>query len=168
MRKSIKKIFLLFGFISWVFAASPLMLHLKSYRVVLEKDEGKIVEKLLPAGEVSPGDVVEWILTAKNVSEAVLENVILTIPIPSNTFYLEGTAVPLKMGEDQIIMPLFSYDGVNFSRPPLKRIVKIKTNGRITTKVLLVPPKSYTHVRWIVPKLDPGQEIQVRLRTVVR
>jgi len=155
--------------VSIALAASPLRLVLESYKVIQAKDEnGKLVERLIPAAEVRPGDILEWVLEAENIGEVALENVALTIPIPPNTTYIEGSAKPLKWSDDVVVEPLFSYDGVHFSRPPLKREVKVKEGDRVVTKVVIVPPEEYTHVRWVVPRLEPGQKVRVSLRTKVR
>ena len=158
-------------FVIWALAlaASPLRLALESYKIVqVQNEKGEWVEKRIPAAEVAPGDVLEWVLTAENVGKEPLENVALTIPIPPNTYYLEGSAKPLKLPDGTVVEPLFSYDGVHFSRPPLKRTVKVKQGDRVVTKVVVVPPEEYTHVRWVVPRLDPGQKVSVSLRTKVR
>ena len=149
-------------------AASGLRLELASYKVVkVAAGEGKTVEKTLPAAEVAPGDVLLWVLTAENESDKRLHQVALTIPIPPSTVYIEGSAKPLKW-KGSVIWPLFSYDGVHFSRPPLKRRVRVRENGRVVEKEVVVPPSAYTHVRWVVPELGPGEKVQVRLRTRVR
>ena len=169
MRRNLWKGLVLLGLATLALAASPLVLRLTSYKVIHEKDEnGKIVERLVPAAEVKPGDVLEWVLEAENKGDAPLENVALTIPIPPNTVYLEGTARPLELEGGVKVLPLFSYDGVHFSRPPLKKVVKVKVGDRVVTKEVVVPPEEYTHVRWVVPRLDPGQKVRVSLRTKVR
>ncbi len=150
-------------------AASPLRLVLQSYKVVqIKGEDGKLIERLIPAAEVKPGDILEWVLEAENVGDIPLTDVALTIPIPSNTIYLAGSAKPLKLAEGVVIYPLFSYDGVHFSRPPLTREIKVKEGDRWVTKKVVVPPEEYTHVRWVVPRLDPGEKVRVSLRTKVR
>ena len=150
-------------------AASALELDLRSYKVVLVKDAtGKEVERLVPAKEVKPGDILEWVLKAKNNSDSPLKEVSLTIPIPPYTVYLAGTARPLRLDNGVTIAPLFSYDGTHFARPPLTKVIKVEKDGRIITKVVIVPPEQYTHVRWVVPSLAPSQMVKVGLRTKVR
>ncbi len=149
-------------------AASGLELELASYKVLkFTNDEGEVVEKTVPAAEVAPGDVLLWVLTAKNTSGKTLKQVALTIPIPPRTVYIAGSAHPLKLGE-VVIEPLFSYDGVHFSRPPLKKRIRVKEGDRFVEKEVVVPPEAYTHVRWLVPRLEPGVKVQVSLRTRVR
>ena len=149
-------------------ASVGLKLELASYKIIKVAGEGgKTVEKKIPAAEVAPGDVLLWVLTAKNTSGRTLERVALTIPIPPRTVYIAGSAHPLKLGE-VVIEPLFSYDGVHFSRPPLKKRIRVKEGDRFVEKEVVVPPEAYTHVRWLVPRLEPGVKVQVSLRTRVR
>ena len=148
-------------------AQDGLKLELKAYKVLLVEEDGKTVEKLVEALEVAPGDVLEWVLTAKNEGKVPLRQVALTIPIPKNTVYIPGTAKPLVLGELKI-EPLFSYDGKRFARPPLKKKIKVKVGDRVEEKEVVVPPEEYTHVRWVVPELAPGQVVKVSLRTRVR
>jgi len=154
---------------SLALAAGSLQLELKSFKVIkVEDKEGKIVERLIPAAEVKPGDILEWVLTAENVGKDPLKQVALTIPIPPNTIYVKGTARPLELEGGVKVLPLFSYDGVHFSRPPLKKIIKVREGDHEVTKEVIVPPEEYTHVRWVVPQLNPGQKVKVSLRTKVR
>jgi len=149
-------------------AVQGLRLELVSYKVLkLTNERGEVVEKTVPAAEVAPGDVLLWVLTAENASGKVLKRVALTIPIPPHTAYLAGSARPLELGED-VIEPLFSYDGVHFARPPLKKRVKVREGDRVVEKEVVVPPEAYTHVRWLVPELRDGEKVRVSLRTQVR
>jgi hypothetical protein len=159
-------------FLAFALAASALKLELASYRVVREADaSGKVVERLVPAAKVAPGDVLEWVLTAKNETDRALHRVALTIPIPPNTAYIAGSARPLllKHGDRGVrATPVFSYDGEHFAPPPLKKKVRVQENGKTVEKEVVVPPSAYTHVRWVVPELLPKERVQVRLRTRVR
>jgi len=149
-------------------AAGSLSLKLDSFRVEqVENAEGKRVERLVPAAEVKPGDVLEWVLRATNEGERALEDVALTVPIPPNTVYLEGTARPIEL-EGTRVLPVFSYDGVRFAPPPLVRKVRKKVGDRWVEVEEVVPPEAYTHVRWVLPRLDPKQSVEARFRTKVR
>lgn len=152
-------------------AASALKLDLRSYKVVQVRENGKTEERLVPAAEVAPGDVLEWVLRAENTSDRALKKVALTIPIPPETVYLEGSAQPLRLkrGDTELrVDPVFSYDGVHFSPPPLTKKVHVREGGKVVEKVVVVPPTAYTHVRWLVPELFPRERVEVRLRTQVR
>ncbi len=154
-------------------AGSPVKLELTSLKVVTRiTDDGKKVEELVPAVEVKPGDVIEWKLRAENASEQTLHDVALVIPIPAKTYYLDGSASPLQVeegGRKVTIEPQFSYDGGHsFGRPPLYKKVKERVNGKEVIKEVPVAPEEYTHARWVLQTMAPGQVVEVYLRTVVR
>jgi len=144
--------------------AQTLLLDLKAQKVVVK--EGK--EVLEEALAVAPGDTLEWRLVAENRGKETLRQVALVIPIPKETFYLDGTATPLRLG-NATIRPEFSFDGgKTFGLPPLKKRVRVVENGKEVEKEVEVDPKEYTHARWVLPELKPGQKVEVRLRTMVK
>jgi len=155
------------------FAQNPVRLELVSFKVVTYKtDDGKLAEKLTTVSKVAPGDVLEWRLRAENTSSEKLAEVALIIPIPPQTYYLEGSASPLLLeqeGQKKIFIPEFSYDGgVNYGTPPLYKTVTEVVDGKEIVKKVVVPPEEYTHARWVVDYLLPGEVVEVSLRTKVR
>ena len=164
---------LLFTLALSAFAQSQVRLELSSYKVTTYTDgQGHKVEQLEPALKVSPGDVLMWRLRAVNTSGQELQTVALVIPIPPQTYYLEGTAAPLKLkrnGQEVTVLPQFSYDGgKTYGKPPLYKEVTVEENGKKVVKKVLVTPEEYTHVRWVLGEMDPEQVIEVFLRTKVR
>jgi len=117
---------------------------------------------------VRPGDVLEWRLVAENRAQGDLRQVALVIPIPKETYYLEGSAKPLQVG-GTIVPPEFSFDGgKTFGRPPLKKRIRVVENGKEVEKEVEVKPEEYTHARWVIPVLSKGDKVMVSLRTIVR
>ncbi|WP_457636840.1 hypothetical protein [Oceanithermus sp.] len=160
-------------FFSSAFAQNPVKLELTSYKVIVTVgEEAKRVEKLVPATEVAPGDVLEWRLRAVNTSDQALKDVAMVIPIPPQTYYQKGSAVALTLvidGSKTVVKPQFSFDGgKTFGFPPLFKEVKIKEDGKEVVKKVQVPPEEYTHARWVLPVMQPGETVEVFLRTVVR
>lgn len=149
-------------------SAEPVKLTLTSVRVVQENKEGQPREIFQPALAVKPGDVLEWRLEAENTTERPLRQVVLVIPIPRETRYLEGSALALERGNTRLL-PLFSYDGgQTYGLPPLKRKVKVNENGKELEKEVEVKPEEYTHARWVLPELAPKEKVLLKLRTIVR
>ncbi|WP_051913558.1 hypothetical protein [Thermus caliditerrae] len=155
----------------WVFfalalaLAQALSLDLRPYLVKVV--EGKEVYEENPLA-VKPGDVVEWRLVAENRSQGALRQVALVIPIPKETYYLEGSAKVLALN-GSTIRPEFSFDGgKTFGFPPLKKRVRVVENGKEVEKEVEVKPEEYTHARWVIPEMAKGARVQVSLRTVVR
>lgn len=164
LRRGVLSLLGALALLSWALAQT-LGLDLRPYRVLVR--EGKEAYEENPVG-VKPGEVLEWRLVAENRTQAPLQRVVLVIPIPKETFYLEGTARPLELMGQQVL-PEFSFDGgKTFALPPLKRKVKVVEGGQEVEKEIVVDPKEYTHARWVIPVLGPGAKVQVALRTQVR
>jgi len=148
-------------------------LELTSYKVTAYTDkQGHLIERFEQAFKVAPGDVIEWRLRAVNASKQELQDVGLVIPIPPQTYYLEGSAKPLAValgGSKKNVLPEFSYDGgKTYGKPPLYKEVTVVEDGKKVVKKVLVSPEEYTHIRWMLPVMAPGQKIEVSLRTKVR
>ncbi|MGQ9735241.1 MAG: hypothetical protein ACUVUP_01385 [Thermaceae bacterium] len=115
-----------------------------------------------------PGDVLEWRLVARNLSDSPLRQAALVIPIPKETFYIEGSAKPLAYS-GKTILPEFSADGGRtFSRPPLKKRIRVQEGGKEVEKEVEVKPEEYTHVRYLIPELKAKDKLEVSIRTEVR
>lgn len=143
-------------------------LELKAFRVITTQESGKTSEKLEPALDVKPGQVVEYRLEASNTTDRPLSRVALTIPIPKNTYYQALSAQPLQY-KGALIVPEFSFDsGQSFGKAPLKRKVRVSENGQEVEKELEVKPEEYTHVRWVIPQLGAKETVVLTLRAVVR
>ncbi len=147
---------------------NDIRLDLKAFRVVSTQDQGRTVEKLEAALDASPGQVVEYQLTAQNTTDNPLRQVALIIPIPASTAYQALSALPLQSGST-LVTPEFSYDGgKSYGKPPLKRKVRVVENGKEVEKEVEVKPEEYTHARWVLPELGANQSVLLKLRTVVR
>lgn len=161
---------------------SEIEVGLEPFLVVLdsEKDE----EHLEPTEQARPGDVLEYLLWAKNASEETAEGLILVGPVPDHTklhapwyeailaFLDTGEDAPVLyvrkaegeepepryMGEDAL--PEFSMDdGETFALPPVKVEVDGETQ-RATADM-------FSHVRWMIGPLLPGQRAEIRYRIQV-
>lgn len=145
--------------------AQALTLDLKPYLVKVAEGKETFEENPL---RVKPGDILEWRLVAENRSQGPLRQVALVIPIPKETYYLEGSAKPLTLN-GVTIRPEFSFDGgKSFGFPPLKKKVRVVENGKEVEKEVEVKPEEYSHARWVVPEIPKGTKVQVALRTAVR
>ncbi|RIH88744.1 hypothetical protein Mlute_00532 [Meiothermus luteus] len=142
-------------------------LELKAFLVTSLQQEGRTVERLLPALEARPGQVIEYRLEATNTTDRPLSQVALVVPIPTTTRYLENSAQALQ--REGWVLPEFSFDGgQTYGRPPLKRVVRVVENGKEVRKEVEVKPEEYTHARWVIPQLGPKESVSLRLRAVVR
>ena len=137
---------------------NPLVVTMDAFRV--EKDAaGK--EKLVKTDKIEPSQVIEYVLTSKNVSKAALAKVTLLGPIPENTSYLAKSATQAKG-----LVPVFSIDkGKTFQPEPVKYKVKLP-DGKEAEKV--ATPDMYTHVRWVVGSIKAGESSKLRYRVSVK
>lgn len=147
---------------------NDIRLDLKAFRVLSVQEGNRTTEKLEPALDAKPGQVIQYQLTALNTLTNPLRQVALTIPIPPTTAYQAQSALPLRLG-DTLVIPEFSFDGgKSYGRPPLKRKLKVMENGKEVEKEVEVKPEEYTHARWVIPQIEPQQTLTLTLRVVVR
>lgn len=116
----------------------PLSSKMDAYVVTLNKD-GE--EELKPAVEVYPKDKIEYKLTYTNNTDKELKGLVITGPIPQNTFFVSGTN-NTKINSDFVV----SIDGgKTFEPEPVKRIV-MKDGKEVE---VIIPPEKYTAIRWM-------------------
>lgn len=144
MRCTVKNL-ILFVFTSLVISFSvyaekmePLSSQMDAYVVTLNK-EGE--EVLSPAEEVNPKDKIEYKLTYTNNTDKKLKGLVITGPIPNNTFFVPGTN-NTKVNSEFVV----SIDGgKTFEQEPVKRIV-MKDGKEVE---VIIPPEKYTSIRWM-------------------
>ena len=126
---------------------SPLESTLESYLVVEEGGE----ERLTPAEQAGPGDIIEYRLLYTNVSDRALSGLVVNGPIPNNTSYLGDT-------DSASVNAAFTVSvgaGDEFQSEPYTRVVTDE-NGNQQEEV--VPPEDYTQLRWEpVDSIAPNQ-----------
>jgi len=121
-------------------------------------EDGEVVEHLLPATRVVPGDVVIYTLEIRNTgsSDVVAPTVIRAIP--EHTSYLANTAT--GPGADIA----YSVDGgVRFDRP--EALKTLGSDGRLHP----AEAAAYTHIRWQLKSVFKAKSVAfARFRAVVR
>lgn len=141
----------------------PLKLDLQQFVVVRAEDEPD-GERLLPLGEDNgaPGTVIEYRLTATNVSESPLSDIILGLHIPQGTRYLDGYA----RHDRSIGLLQFSIDsGETYRTPPILYYVEDDEGNRVQQTATA---DMYTTLRWVLLRaLEPGEEVRFAFRVEV-
>lgn len=117
-------------------ATSPIQTQFKAFKVHFLAN-GQ--EELEPASSVSPGDVVEYAASHRNVSQRRLLNVDFAIPIPWGTKLWDGSVQPA--------------DG--------KLVSASKTSKDAQAN------RDRARVVWRVVRLDPGQVVDLKLRVSI-
>ncbi len=171
---------LLLGFLlGFVFAtphaaANALDLELVAFQVTLEARGDSLLEVLVPALEVAPGELLVWRLTARRSQAEPLADVLLDLPIPDGTAYVEGSSQLLRLTDEDALAPadavahrlLYSADGgATYAAAPLTRTI---TNDDGTTSTEIIAPQSYTHVRVAIDTFPGEATLVLLMRTVVR
>lgn len=144
----------------WALAqgADPALASVMSAYVIETDAEG--VETRRAAETIEPGQLIEYELSVKNVSDGVLQNVTLPAVVPTATVYVAGSAMlePTK--------PTFSIDGGKTYHPePVTYVVETADGGK---EERVATPEMYNGLRWQMERLQPGQEVVLRYRVRVK
>ena len=130
-------------------ATSEVTVELSAHRVI--QQNGK--EVLESAEKARPGEVVEYRATCRNTSTHGVKSVAATLPVPTGTEYVAGTASPKGA--------LASLDGKTYEPMPLKRKERLADGREVVREV---PVSEYRYLRWTIASLDAGAEKSVRAR----
>lgn len=112
-------------------------------------------ESTLPADDVKPGDVIEYVVTYRNTSREAVRNLEATLPIPVATEFIPGSTRPANARA--------SVDARDFADIPLKR--KAVRNGKAIDEP--VPHREYRYLRWYPGELGAGKSVTFVARVKV-
>jgi uncharacterized repeat protein (TIGR01451 family) len=112
-------------------------------------------ESLVPADNVKPGDVIEYVVTYRNTGAEAVHGLEATLPIPEATEFIAGSTRPAGAKA--------SWDGATFEAMPLKRAAT--REGRAVVEA--VPFRAYRFVRWYPGDLAAGQSVTFAARVKV-
>lgn len=118
--------------------------------------DGTVAKRLVPATDISEGQVVYYTLTVRNPGTRPAHGVVVTKPVPANTRYIPGSAVAPNA------TVTFSIDGgVTFA--PARNLLAAGEQRPAQP----APPERYTHIRWQMRyPLAPGAVAYARFRAV--
>jgi len=111
---------------------------------------------------VQPGDVLQYRLNGKNVSDRPVRNLVVTQPVPAQMKYVLNSATGNQAGSEIT----FSIDnGQTFVANPTVQVTL--PDGTIETQP--APAEAYTHVRWnFGGVLSAGAELDAAYQVEVR
>ncbi|MET0535994.1 MAG: hypothetical protein ABW171_17395 [Steroidobacter sp.] len=133
------------------FAAEPLSATLEVSKVI-RTEQGK--ETLVPAESAKPGDVLEYRVIYKNLSDKPLRGLVANLPMPADGVeFLLDSARPSAVEATR--------DGAKFGPIPLKRRVAMP-DGNYQEQ--LVPAVEYRTLRWPLGDLPAGGSKAVSAR----
>lgn len=111
--------------------------------------EGRLTLQRVPVDKALPGDMVIFVNTITNNSDAAAENLAVKNPIPPDMLFVSGSAT----GEKAIIT--FSVNGgASFDRP--EKLMVAGTDG----KPRLATPADYTDIRWLFSTPLPAKSTE--------
>ena len=122
-------------------------------RKVVAAGDGK--ETFASADQAKPGDVIEYVVTYRNVTRQPIRNLDGTLPIPSQTEFVPGSQKPAQATA--------SLDGRAYAALPLTR--KVQRDGRTVDEP--VPTREYRFLRWHADTLGAEKSIAFTARVRV-
>lgn len=130
--------------------------------VIAVQPDGAARER--PAERASPGDVIEYKATYRNVGTRRVDGVQATLPVPRGTRLVVQGAAPAETPPGGPLPPLASQDGRLFGPTPLQETFRTP-DGRSATRPL--PWDAYRFLRWPLGSLAAGQARTVTARVRV-
>lgn len=119
-------------------------------------EQGRSATKLVPVGKAVPGDEIIWTVTARNVCDQAVGNVVVANPVPEHMTYVPNSA--LGIGTDVS----YSLDGQDFK--PLAALTVHASDG--STRAARADDVRY--VRWAYANaFAPGATAFVRYRATL-
>jgi len=121
-------------------------------------EEGKKEVKRLPAEKVLPGSEVIFTTYYQNIGKEIIENAVITNPVPEHMLYSEGSA----LGAGTRIA--FSVDNGQSYDIPARLFIFDATGRKFPARV-----QDYTHIRWTFDKpLPSGAKGEVSFRAILK
>lgn len=129
----------LLGIAGFAFAKGPVTGEIQAY-IVTKDGDGQ--EKIEPAVETEPGQVMEFRIVFTNNGDSSVSGIKVVDPIPLNTRFIGDSHNADIEAEFEVSID----GGESFEPVPVKRF---ETQADGIQKEVIVPPEQYTHVRWV-------------------
>jgi uncharacterized repeat protein (TIGR01451 family) len=120
------------------YAKGPVSGEIQAFLVTVNEDG---TEKIVPADQTEPGQVMEFQIVFTNSGESDVSGIKVVDPIPEFTKFIGDSH-----GSDVPAMFEVSIDGgVTFEAEPIVR-TEVQADG--SEKEVVIAPDQYTHLRW--------------------
>lgn len=130
---------LFLGLAGFAFAKGPVTGEIQAY-IVTKDSDGQ--EKVLPAVETVPGQVMEFRIVFTNNGDSAVSGVKVVDPIPENTRFIGNS----HAADVDALFEVSIDGGESFESEP---VIRLETQADGTQKEVVIPPEQYTHVRWV-------------------
>ena len=128
--------------------------HIEAFTIAQTEDGAEVRG---PADTISPGGIIEYEMTYKNISEDPLELFIIRGEVPRSTFYLSG--------EEDISVPAVfevSVADLGWNTPPIVRYVEYEAG---ILRPVEVSEEEFEALRWrLAEPITPGEEVSATYR----
>ena len=126
--------------------------------VTKTNEDGQVVTTRIAADEVLPGQTVVYILTYTNDKSEVASGIVLTMPVPGELDYVEGSA---NIPETELT---FSADGGSTFAQRDAVLTRDEDGKFVTAKA-----EDITHVRWkVLTSVAPGTSGELAYKAVLK
>ncbi|MBD2043134.1 DUF11 domain-containing protein [Microcoleus sp. FACHB-672] len=143
--------------------AKPVQLRLQAERQVVSKDENgkenRTWQTLSANAVVQPGDIIRYTLRGENSTASLVNNFVVTQPIPKQTVYVLNSTT----GTDAKITYSIDNAKTYLANPTIQKTLP---DGKIETKP--APAEAYTHIRWEFTKPVNPAEIEATYQIKVK
>ncbi len=138
----------------FAFAKPEIAIEIISEKEVVVEEKGKQITKKILAKDIEPGEKIIFTITYSNKGDEVAKNVEVKNPIPEGALYVDGSA----KGKNSDIS--FSIDGgKTYKKPGLLMFDKKNAQGKtVKTRASI---EKYTHIRWLIKQVSPGEQGQL-------
>jgi uncharacterized repeat protein (TIGR01451 family) len=133
-------------------ARDPVETRLEA-RKVSRDAEGR--EGFASADAARPGETIEYVATYRNTGKQAVRDLAATLPIPSSTEFISGSARPANA--------MASVDGSAYAAIPLKR--RVMRDGKSVEEE--VPAREYRYLRWFPGELGADKSVSFTARVRV-
>lgn len=148
-------------------------------KVVMVKEGDKMVEKLEPAPNILPNDIIQYTVKLMNPRSDKLVGVRLQMPIPNGTTYLSqqkcsvtGYKALFSIDPHTLDPKTKAINNISTRKyadaAALTKTVIVKENGADVKKEVNATPADYTAVRWQLPDLAARQPVECSIRVKVK
>lgn len=99
------------------------------------------------ASKVSPGDIIKYDITYKNISANPISGVVVEGPIPNGTNYISESGKTNLKNKGGVKFEVSADESGKWSVPPVYRMVR-QPDG--TMKRVEIPASEYKKIRWVL------------------
>ncbi|MDX8411963.1 MAG: hypothetical protein R8K46_08890 [Mariprofundaceae bacterium] len=141
-------------------AAPELKVSVSAEQEVTISENGESRIERVAARDIKPGNEIIYTIVYVNDGDETANNVVIEDPIPANGVYVADSNI--APGAETS----FSIDGGESFAAPSRVTYEIHTADGMQERV--AEPSQYTHIRWLLPKVEAGQRGQASFRVRVK